>query len=223
MAMQKRLGDQDVKAQFSFICVDPQQFTEKHLYRVLRSIFLWEKQRIEEGLITTFIAFVEDKKTGSPPQSRAVTRTFDIDGEIATVTKGAVQEVLRVKAYHASPAFRKSGNKSTHPPRFLTKTTLILVIGSRRFLMDNLHLYLEDEGLLRAHTFELLKDVGTLEPAYDNILTEDYLHIDVAHAKFYRGNVEELGRIAQVRTESDQAASAVVLSTQELLQKLNND
>lgn len=218
--MQKRLGDSDVKAQFGFVCIDPKHFFERTLYSVLRNICLWEKQRIEEGVITTFTAFVEAPKNGSPSQSRAVTRTFDIDGEIAIISRAAVEEVLRVKAFHASEAFRKSGNKSTHPPKFLTKTMLVLVIGSRRFLMDNLHLYLEDEGLLRPYTFELLKDVGDLEPSRGCADVDDYLHVDVAHAKFYRGNVEELGRIAQVRTSDESAVT--VFSTEELLQKLND-
>lgn len=214
MAMQsKRIGNKEIQAQFGFVHVDPATMSENKLYNLLRNILLWEKERINEGVITSFLAFVEGTHTGALLSSRAVTRTFDIDGEVRRVSVRDVQDLIAEKRLHASPAFRKAGNKSTHPPRFLKSTMLALVFGSRQFLMENVHLYLEEEGLLRMHTFDLIKEVALLE---SDANSENYYHVDIAHQSFYRGNIETLGKLAGIKGESDEHR----LSTSELMQRL---
>jgi hypothetical protein len=216
----QRIGTEAVRAQFGFICVAPAELSERRLHGVLRSIFQLERGRIDEHLITSFIAYIEAANAGQLRQSRKVTQQFPIDGELNWVRRTDVLSVLEEKKFHASPAFRKAGNKSTHPPKFLTTTTLVLVIGSRRFLMDNFDLYLEQEGQLRENTFELLKDIAELEYAAGRGC-EDYLHIDIAHKHWYRGNLEALGQLVRRRDEPEtHEAEGEVLTTEDLIARI---
>lgn len=215
--MRKKVGNEEVKAQFVFVCVDPHKLTQNHLYTLLNQLIALERQRrLEEGHVTDFVAFVEGEQTQNAVASTSVSNTFEIDGEIARLTVADVQGILRQKIEHESEAFRKKGMKSTHPPHFLAKTKLVIVIGGTRFLMEHLHLYLEHEGLLRPLTFELLKQVALLTPAKKNFSSDDFLHVDVAHNKFYSGNVEAVGQLVLVKPRSIDR----VYSTAELIAKL---
>jgi hypothetical protein len=216
MAMHRKIGNADVKAKLAFVAVDPRTFSDKNLYLVLRRVIAWEEERIKEGEITEFVAFVEDAQLPITPRARAVTNEFAIDGSIALTTAQIVQEKIKEKLFHQSEAFRKSGKKSTHPPRWLITPTLVLVIGGRRFLMDNVDLYLEREGLLRDDTFDLLKEVATLEASTPSS-AGDYYSVDIAHKSFYRGYVEELGRVSGIRPSDD---GDVTMTTAELLDRI---
>ncbi len=218
MAVQKRIGDADVEAKFAFVAVNPKQFTDRHLYNILRNVIAWETERIKEGEITELLAFVENAGYPRAPKARAVTNEFAIDGRVAVVTARAVQEKIQEKLFHASDAFRRSGQKSTHPPRFLTSRTLVVVVGSTRFLMDNADLYLEREGVLRSALVDLLKEIATLTPGVSS-RCENYYSVDVAHKSFYRGYVEELGRVVGIRPQDDDLEPHV-LSQEEFEQKL---
>jgi hypothetical protein len=216
----QRIGTEALRAQFGFICVSPAEFSERHLHKLLLNIFKLERGRIDEHLITTFVAYIEAANSEQTRRSRKVTQQFPIDGELNWVRRNDVLSVLNEKKFHASPAFRKAGNKSTHPPKFLTAATLVLVIGSRRFLMDNFDLYLEQEGQLRESTFELLKDIAELECAAGT-KSDDYLHIDIAHKQWYRGNVEALGQLVRKRELPEtHETEDEVLSTSELAARI---
>lgn len=216
MAVQKRIGDADVKAKFAFIAAEPTKFNDRQLYTILRNVIAWEEERIKEGEITEFLAFIENAGHAAAPKARAVTNDFIIDGRLAVVSAKVIQDKIREKLFHMSEGFRKSGQKSTHPPRFLTATTLVFVIGSTRFLMDNVDLYLEREGVLRAEMIDLLKEVATLKPGVHS-RHENYYSVDIAHKSFYRGYVEELGRVAGIRPKDEELQ---VLSQDELVRKL---
>lgn len=211
----KRIGTEAVRAQFGFVCVDPHKLTERDLYSLLGSIFRMEQGLVAERVVTRFVAYVEAANAAQRSQSRDVSKQFLVDGFIHRVLREDVVSVLEEKKFHASAAFRKAGNKSTHPPRFLTEGTLVIVAGSRRFLMDNLDLYLEQEGLMRNDTFSLLKDIAELEYSVDGT-EENYLHIDVAHRQWYRGNVEALEALMRRN-------GMTVMRTHELLQTLTED
>jgi hypothetical protein len=197
MAMHRKIGDAEVKAKIAFIATDPKKFSEKSLYSTLGNVSAWEEERIREGEITEFVAFIEDASLPLTPRARSVTNEFVIDGTVALTTTDILQGKIKEKLFHQSEAFRQSGQKSTHPPRWLTTPTLVLVIGGTRFLMDNVDLYLEREGLLRDDTFELLKEVATLKPGVSS--RDNYYSVDIAHKSFYRGYVEELGRVSGIR------------------------
>lgn len=213
MAMQRKIGDADVKAKLAFIAVEPNKFTEKDLYTVLRNVIAWEEERIREGDLTEFTVFLEDSSLPITPRARSITNTFTIDGSIGLTTNEILESKIKEKLFHQSEAFRKSGQKSTHPPRWLTTKTLVLVLGDTRFLMNNVDLYLEREGLLREDTFNLMKEVATLK-AGSSSRAENYYSVDVAHKGFYRGYVEELGRVAGIRPRETEDA---VLTTTQLI------
>lgn len=217
MAMQRRIGDADVKAKFAFVCIKPEQFTDKNLYELLRIVIRFESERISNKEIDDFKVFLESLKLPETPIPRTITNQFVIDGEIGLSNVDAVEEKIKEKLFHQMPAFKKAGKKSIHPPRWLTTQTLVFVVGSPRFLMRNVDLYLEREGLLRDHTFDLMIEVGTLGPFKGG--AEDYFSVDVAHKGFYRGYVEELGRLVGFKPKEED----LVYSTANLKRMLSRE
>jgi hypothetical protein len=219
MAMRKKIGTGEVKAKFAFIAVEPTKLTEKHLYAILRNSMLWERERINEGEITEFVAFVESGKSPLALPLRHSTNEFAVDGTLAFTTTEVVEDTIREKLFHQSSAFRQLGKKSTHPPQWLLTTTLVLIIGDTRFLMSNADLYLEREGLLRMELIEILKELATLKPRMTS-KENDYYSVDVAHRGFYRGYVEELGRVVGIRPHDEED---IMLSTEHFLRKFTQE
>lgn len=219
----RKLGDKDVVAQFMFVCVDPSTLTQKYLYKILQTTIQYEEERRgEQGHIEDFLAFVQGKKRVNAAALNVVSNTFSIDGEIAYLTREDVIGVLEDKIFHEMQSLRNPKFKSTHAPHFLTKKKLVVVVGHRLFLMDNLHLYLEHQGFLRPFTFQLVKELGSLEPPQKNSQEFDCLRLDVGETAirgksgFYPGNIEALGALVGVKTH----ASIDILTKEELLAKL---
>lgn len=201
------IGEGTTRAQVLFAHVAPRTMTEGNLQRILSKI-LQEvvEPNIATGNITEYIAYVEDV---DPSVKKRMRNVASIPGQIEFRTQSMVRSVLATKEAHEGLAFRKAGIASTHPPRFLKPTTLIVVIGCRRFLTDTADLLLERKGLLRQRSIDLIKEVADLEPNSPLGKRVRYVHVIIALEAWYRGYIEALGKTATTR------------STAELLRHLN--
>lgn len=200
--MKYTLGAGEVRAQMMFVNIDPNDITRGSVEKLLSYIFYIAQPQIEEAFITTYVMYVEVLKQ-STVQFKDTTNP--ISGRIEPRTLDALQKVLALKMKHIADAYRKQGNVSTHPKKFLTPTTLIVIAGSQDFLMDAADLMLEREGILRDDLIRLLKNVARLKPFSGGTRhnpPENFVHLLMAHDDFYSGNIEALGiRASNVFTE----------------------
>jgi len=187
----RRIGTGDVQAHMLFIHANPNQLTNENVAKIFNKIFRSTRALTESGTLEEYVAFLEK----SPHLVTYKGHHSDpIKGRIEWMPLQVVQDVLAVKKKHAATAYRNPGHVSTHPPKFLTSKTLIIVMGNRAFLLENLHLYLEDEGILRTKTFELLKvlaNLDTIERKGSGF--ENFLYLIIKDKEWYSGNVEALG------------------------------
>lgn len=210
----KTVGTDSVRAQFLFFKAnlhnDTRAVLQKRIVDILRTV----RNQIENKDITSFTAFIEIpfNKSGA-----ATAGNYAIPGNINWLSVENVESVLTEKLKHASPEYRKKGMVSTHPPKFLTLETLVIVMGSTKFLLRNMQLYLEQEGLLRDKTFELLIDIACIDIARGR-KRDDFLHLFIRDKTWYRGNVEAL---ADFVSKQYQQEESVGMTDEQLLEHLS--
>lgn len=218
----KTLGSDTIRAQFLFFKINVRNHTQASMQKCLGDTFRIVQNKIDAGQLTSFVAFLEN------PSHEALTphkNMYAIPGNINWLSVQNVESVLNEKIKHALPEYRKKGMQSTHPPKFLTLETVVIVMGSTKFLLRNMQLYLEQEGLLRDRTFELLIDIACLEVARGR-RREDFLHLVIQDKTWYRGNLEALGDFASKaalasKQEEDEETTPLIMNDVQLLQHLS--
>ena len=115
-----------------------------------------------------------------------------------------LDQVHATKQAHATAAFRNPGHQSTHPPVWLTERTLVIVLGSRKFLGKVIDLFLERTGTLRRVTFDYMIEICGLVEACGTDVTNTYLYVNTRDEKdFYPGNIDALVEAANTMTTEE--------------------
>lgn len=213
----KTVGSDSIRSQFLFINTNLHNQTHASMQKHLGDAFRIVRNQIEDGQLTSYTAFFETpfNDTGMLAKS-----SYIIPGNINWLSVHDVESVLNEKIKHSSPEYRKKGMVSTHPPKFLTPETVVVVMGSIKFLLRNMQLYLEQEGILRDQTFELLIEIACLKVACGR-RQDDFLHVFIQDKAWYRGNVEALADLASKRYRKEENETApVIMSDAQLLKHL---
>lgn len=209
----RNVGIGSIRSQFQFIHINLNNHSKASMLKLLGNVLRLASSQIADKTVTMYTAFFED---AFKDVAVSTEHTYVIPGNINWLSVLDVESVLNEKIKHSAPEYRKKGMVSTHPPKFLTPETLVIVIGSTKFLLRNMQLYLEQEGILRDKTFDLLVDIACLEVARGR-KRDDFLHVFIQDETWYQGNVEALGDFVSKNHKKDPS----IMSDEQLFKRLS--